>query len=606
MRGLLLVSFCASCLAANLFCETGPQELWRSRWGVDRQQCYPTWLAKRPGADSLDTVALCSGTEYLHTSPASQNTTLRDLVLPTEAGYLFQVGVPWGDSDSAFIGGIGVLYLLNLASGQYEWSDEDPSAGGTVSTTCDGQVKFRQDLVYTDQLGLLVVGFCGAQDNLLFVDQVIPETGIVNRSLAIDVSYWEWTGQLRHRAAIDFASGNAYLVAQSEEALHGWVMKLDWSSGIQATNATWNVSIAWHRVGTTAPTIPSAVRIAYLPDPELSDVSVLALLVNDQLLVIPTDQEDELYSLDIPRGVDSEWDLVTVPAECRTSGGPNVVVAHSTVAVHPLQRVFLSFFSVSAGGSSRVYTTEVDTRIDMVLSRVSAAPFEAGCGTGYGVWIAAYSTCDGDNQDACGPGAQPSAEIVAFNASFVNESACSACLTGWADPACGTHCVCVHGDGSEGACYDGPFHNGSCRCNTNTYSEQCLPCTCVNGVCDEGSGGTGFCTQCVPDANGTLYWGANCASPCSCPSDQRCDGGVFGTGRCRKTAPQPSPPSKWKPEDTYLLVGSLVFVALAAPMLYYLFHGHRRADYYPVKADPNVNSASSSAEADVQAATDAG
>lgn len=50
------------------------------------------------------------------------------------------------------------------------------------------------------------------------------------------------------------------------------------------------------------------------------------------------------------------------------------------------------------------------------------------------------------------------------------------------------------------------------NCGAGTYSSSCLPCLCVNGVCDSGESGTGACLSC----NSSTIFGPYCNNTCQC------------------------------------------------------------------------------------------
>jgi len=53
----------------------------------------------------------------------------------------------------------------------------------------------------------------------------------------------------------------------------------------------------------------------------------------------------------------------------------------------------------------------------------------------------------------------------------------------------------------------------------------------VNGVCDNGINGNGYCLTCVP-----TYYGPNCDKTCTCVNGV-CDYGIYGNGSCLTCAP---------------------------------------------------------------------
>ena len=72
------------------------------------------------------------------------------------------------------------------------------------------------------------------------------------------------------------------------------------------------------------------------------------------------------------------------------------------------------------------------------------------------------------------------------------------------------------------------------NCGPNDYGENCLPCLCASGFCDQGETGTGACLSC----NQTTY-GPYCNNSCHClvPATTACSNGPTGTGQCSCTDP---------------------------------------------------------------------
>jgi len=84
-----------------------------------------------------------------------------------------------------------------------------------------------------------------------------------------------------------------------------------------------------------------------------------------------------------------------------------------------------------------------------------------------------------------------------------------------------THlCPCTNG-------YCDPSNETNCVCDSDYFGQNCeYKCTCDNGKCDNGTFGTGLCSNCDPN-----YFGPNCNETCSCVTGI-CDDGINGTGIC--------------------------------------------------------------------------
>jgi len=111
------------------------------------------------------------------------------------------------------------------------------------------------------------------------------------------------------------------------------------------------------------------------------------------------------------------------------------------------------------------------------------------------------------------------------------------CTNGYCDPSNETNCVCdsdYFGQNcdykctcDQGKCDNGTFGTGLCsNCDPNYFGSNCNEtCTCDQGVCD-GVNGIGLCSSCNPN-----YFGPNCNETCSCVTGI-CDDGINGTGIC--------------------------------------------------------------------------
>eukprot|EP01059_Diplonema_ambulator_P017282 TRINITY_DN29277_c0_g1_i1.p1 TRINITY_DN29277_c0_g1~~TRINITY_DN29277_c0_g1_i1.p1 ORF type:complete len:624 (+),score=87.79 TRINITY_DN29277_c0_g1_i1:152-1873(+) len=553
--------------------------------------CVPTWIGKTDG-DGVAVVGSCDGMEYYALMGATNNRTISNSSLNSKMGSILETGTMNDAKDSAFIGGIGVVERVCPSTGNVYWTKNGlPSNISQICTGGENQLMYRQSLVVQNTTlqtnRLVAVGYCGGDDKTLLLESVDAINGGGVTYLGVDVSYWTWTGQIRHRAAVTIIENFAYLAVQSESAAHGWLVKLDWSGGIN-TVPLWNVSLIWPRTPGDTQTIPHTLHLRPLQVTE-DDVTKTFLVVLANAVVMTIDEQNPYagsYQTDLPAGVDDAWSLSIVPASCSQSPF-NVIVAHNSKTENPLQRVFVTYLLVSFSGVADVtYQTEIETDIDMVLRGMAVDGFDEDCDSGLGVWVTAYKTCSGDNP--CSSEDETSV-VVAFNASYINESTCAACQPGWAGPDCSTKCTCVHGGGAMGACYDGPYHNGSCRCNTRTFHPNCLPCTCRDGICDTGATGTGMCISCTND---TTY-GVNCDHTCDCKSGEACDSGIHGSGRCYSPN---SSSSSWKPLYTYLLIGASIFLIVTIVLVYFSFCA-RTLQYVPVKSgDEDKASQSDDAE----------
>ena len=70
--------------------------------------------------------------------------------------------------------------------------------------------------------------------------------------------------------------------------------------------------------------------------------------------------------------------------------------------------------------------------------------------------------------------------------------------------------------------YKYPWRTSDCPCPSGYYGRSCEPCTCVNGVCDDGSRGSGSC-MC------DLGWaGANCDTCAPTFKGSNCDVCMLG------------------------------------------------------------------------------
>jgi len=106
-------------------------------------------------------------------------------------------------------------------------------------------------------------------------------------------------------------------------------------------------------------------------------------------------------------------------------------------------------------------------------------------------------------------------------------SSCPSCDPGNYGPDC-TACTCVNG-----SCNDGIGGSGECsNCIPNYFGNNCDEiCMCVNGVCDQGINGTGHCLSCIDN-----YYGINCDQSCMCVNGN-CSAGVNGNGQCHCSTP---------------------------------------------------------------------
>lgn len=81
---------------------------------------------------------------------------------------------------------------------------------------------------------------------------------------------------------------------------------------------------------------------------------------------------------------------------------------------------------------------------------------------------------------------------------------------------------------TECACQNGYCQNcAACECFDGYWGDTCQHlCTCINGDCDQGASGTGYCANCT-----TGYYGLNCADECQCVRGT-CNEGPNGDGSC--------------------------------------------------------------------------
>ena len=65
------------------------------------------------------------------------------------------------------------------------------------------------------------------------------------------------------------------------------------------------------------------------------------------------------------------------------------------------------------------------------------------------------------------------------------------------------------------------------ECEEGHFGENCAPCTCQHGVCNDGSGGDGKCLECTGN-----YWGENCDNNTISCINGTPSIGINGNGKC--------------------------------------------------------------------------
>eukprot|EP01061_Rhynchopus_euleeides_P018991 TRINITY_DN31272_c0_g1_i1.p1 TRINITY_DN31272_c0_g1~~TRINITY_DN31272_c0_g1_i1.p1 ORF type:complete len:690 (+),score=164.31 TRINITY_DN31272_c0_g1_i1:274-2070(+) len=568
-------------------------EDWRAAWqplGAGSEYiCSPTFIHKLSSGPNVTLAASCRfAMEQLQAFPADGGSDVGKYShrVPVTPGGIFSVGAadPFtaeGEAESIYLGGVGVTAKVNAVTAERAWETVLPASDGTCSSP-----RFAQALAASARQGLISVGFCGDnRDSVLYIDRMDNSSGAILETYGFNVSWWKWTGVGTHRAAlavyddVEAEETHLYLAGQSELADAGWLVRLNWSSaGLDTATPLWNISLAWPRPSEGDP-IPLRIELGLVQSGNTQNRTALLLLANSALFLL-NPASGAAANNPFPIEVSREWGMAVLPASGVIASASDVgrawgsdpafavdvVVAYNSRTVHPLERIFLAFFAVFEDSLQLVHLSEIDTAVDMEVRSVAAGPYSPGSPT-QGVWVAASETCSGANPCLPDNPFNDTSVVVNFNLSDVGKG-CSACLPGWAGPNCTRQCPCVRGGGSSGACYDGPFHDGSCRCDTRTYSTACFPCICSekHGVCDSGVNGTGMCVSCVSEAGSSpTYYGQDCDHRCNCTQDEQCDSGVFGSGRC---TPAPSPPSPssggWSRNATYGVVAGCVAVLLAA------------------------------------------
>ena len=574
-------------------CDQGPLESWGGYWlpeGTGASvSCIPTFIHKLKLGSSVGMAGSCGmmGERYLNFT-GTQNiskTTNPAVKVPVPTGSIYNMGAaspPYHSKTTeeyGYLAGVGVVTKIGLKDGNVAWS-RPPHLDRVCNTT-----RFVQSIFVTDRFGVINVGYCGDdRDAVLYLDQLKAADGAVQTTVGWNVSFWPWTGESRHRATFVMVEGDessAYIAAQSEGADKGWIVKFDWTWGISFDRPQWNRSLIWDRSADPNQPIPTKI---ILRSQKVGSYDVLVLLANAQVSVIDPSTGDEVISADVE--VANDWDLSLLPHN--ESDTPNIVVAHDSRVLHPLERVYVSFYTLFEGDLNLLYTSEVDTHMDMKLRAMTVGSYdEAAPDLGTGVWLGVYTTCSGANP--CPPQHPQPDQAMVVNLNMSNYGTnCSSCSYGWAGEQCTKKCKCMHGGGSSGACYDGPYHDGSCRCNTRTYTSHCFPCTCntKNGVCDTGLNGTGMCSSCVAEkgSNKTKFFGMNCDGSCACKVGEHCDSGVHGSGRCRSLTPSHHS-SSWKSYKTFLCIGAGALFLIGGLLVYFACFKPKRSlkkSYTPI------------------------
>uniref|UniRef100_A0A6B2LAH3 EGF-like domain-containing protein n=1 Tax=Arcella intermedia TaxID=1963864 RepID=A0A6B2LAH3_9EUKA len=133
---------------------------------------------------------------------------------------------------------------------------------------------------------------------------------------------------------------------------------------------------------------------------------------------------------------------------------------------------------------------------------------------------------------------------------------CVACIPGYYGSVCSSPCTC-----QNGICNDGLNGDGLCfSCHDGYYGRDCdMVCTCQNGTCDAS---TGLCLYCQPG-----YYGLNCKSKCNCAN---CEDGIHGTGNCLNSPSSNNNnnnPGASQTENTKAYLGGIIAVLVVVSVL---------------------------------------
>eukprot|EP00039_Didymoeca_costata_P033611 m.43178 g.43178 ORF g.43178 m.43178 type:complete len:1651 (+) comp9956_c0_seq1:64-5016(+) len=141
-----------------------------------------------------------------------------------------------------------------------------------------------------------------------------------------------------------------------------------------------------------------------------------------------------------------------------------------------------------------------------------------------------------------------------LNASrFLTGVNCTQCLPGYYGKDCSGACRCKEGICSEGTSGTGDCKPNTCQpnfegkdcdvCAAGNFGPDCSKhCTCPlkTGICDNGPKGTGKCTSCINHFNVSAqcgdcnagFFGPMCTKNCTCLHGT-CDSGINGNGQCK-------------------------------------------------------------------------
>ena len=599
-RVVVFASYISLSSSASNCLSEGPQEAWRTEWHPrgegSHYTCVPTFIHKLQMGENVTLAASCGFSyEQMQSFGGRTNDTVGDssVQVPVPAGSIYSVGAanPFlvNQSESEYLAGAGVVTKVDTQSVERLWTYESP-----VDTVCNS-ARFAQTIA-PSRMGVVTIGYCGNNvDSVLYLDQ-LSDDGVLLDTIGFDVSWWNWTGVSRHRASIkieDVPGSNetyAYIAAQAEGADRGWLVKLNWTEGITFQDTLFNQTLIWEEREQPIP-----IRI--IVDLVKKDITTnVVLLARGYLSLLSTDTGELLgpnsqFQVDVAR----EWDVIVMPhnridaADTSQDNEVSLVLGYNTNNQHPLERIFLRFFEVQDVELISIHFSEVDTNRDMLLRTMTIGPYAGSIGIpsdepiDYGVWIGAYLTCSGENPCSALNNVNDTAIVINFNMSNFGKQ-CSACKPGWAGATCTDQCECVHGGGSTGACYDGPYHNGSCRCNYRTYKDSCFPCLCENGVCDGGENGTGLCLSCSDGSYGIF------CKPCTCGDGETCDEGVQGSGGCRSAPSKMSSGWHWKMYYTIVAAVAGVGVVVLLLVVYRMCRGGRGGKATGVHRSPqNIN-----------------